>query len=113
MFRVVDREELDRIGADPNAALALAPIEGVAMSGSTHGEVLSPRSGGTHGYFPDFAQIETGFIAWGAGIASGKTVEKMGLEDIAPLVSELLQLDFKPLDGILYPGILKKEGKED
>lgn len=108
LFRVVEREELDQIGADPNAALALAPVEGIAMSGSTHGAILQPRSGGTHGYFPDFPHIETGFVAWGAGIASGKTIEKMGLEDIAPLIAELLQLDFKPINGVLYPGIMEK-----
>lgn len=108
LFRIVEREELDQIGADPNAALALTPIEGIAMSGATHGAVLRARSGGTHGYFPDFPNIETGFVAWGAGISSGRTVEKMGLEDVAPIVAKLLQLDFKPLKGVLYPGIMKK-----
>jgi hypothetical protein len=34
-------------------------------------------------------------------------VPKMGLEDIAPLVSELLDLNFKTEDGVLFPGILK------
>ncbi|MGB6151819.1 MAG: ectonucleotide pyrophosphatase/phosphodiesterase [Pricia sp.] len=111
LFRIVDREALDAIGADPNAALALAPIKGIAMSSSAKGKVLTPRSGGTHGYFPDFAHIETGFVTWGAGIASGKTIEKMGLEDVAPLIAELLQLKFEPLNGVLYPGILKEEEK--
>jgi predicted AlkP superfamily pyrophosphatase or phosphodiesterase len=107
LFRIVERSELDAIGADPNAILALNPIPGVAMSASMKGEVITPRSGGTHGYFPDFGQIETGFVAWGAGISSGKEVPKMGLEDIAPLVSELLDLNFKTKNGILFSGILK------
>lgn len=107
LFRIIERPELDAIGADPNAILALAPIPGVSMSASTKGKVITSRSGGTHGYFPDFKQIETGFVAWGAGISSGKEVPKMGLEDIAPLVSELLDLNFKTEDGVLFPGILK------
>ncbi|WP_276168232.1 alkaline phosphatase family protein [Zobellia alginiliquefaciens] len=106
LFRVVEREELVGIGADPNAVLALAPIPGIAMSSRTNGEVLSPRRGGTHGFFPDFKEIETGFIAFGAGVYKGKKIEKMGLEDIAPVVSELLQLNFESKHGILYPGIL-------
>lgn len=107
LFRVVERSELDTIGADPNVVLALAPIPGVAMSGSNNGGIITPRSGGTHGYFPDFKEIETGFVAWGAGISSGKEIPKIGLEDIAPLISELLDLDFKTKNGILYPGILR------
>ncbi|MDZ4071019.1 MAG: ectonucleotide pyrophosphatase/phosphodiesterase [Sediminibacterium sp.] len=108
LFRVVERSELDRIGTDPNVALALAPIEGIAMSNALTGEVLRPASGGTHGFFPDFAHIQTGFIAAGGNVQKGKTITLMGLEDIAPLVARLLNLNFTAPDGILYPGILKK-----
>ncbi|WP_434037364.1 alkaline phosphatase family protein [Formosa sp. 4Alg 33] len=108
LFRVVDRAELDEIGADPNAVLALAPIPGIAMSSKTNGDILSARTGGTHGYYPDFKQIETGFVAFGAGISKSKTIEKMGLEDIAPIINELLDLNFESKKGVLYPGILTK-----
>ncbi|WKX78295.1 hypothetical protein [Zobellia laminariae] len=73
------------------------------MSSRITGNVLSARSGGTHGFFPDFKEIETGFVAFGAGINQGKKIEKMGLEDIAPIVSELLQLNFETKNGVLYP----------
>jgi hypothetical protein len=106
LFRIVERDELYQIGADPNAALAITPVPGVAMSASLDGDVLKPRRGGTHGYYPDFQQIQTGFVAWGSGIAKAKNLEIMGLEDIAPLISKLLALDFKTKDGVLYPGIL-------
>ncbi len=107
LFRIVERAELDKIGADPNAALALAPVEGVAISGSSSGDILRAGRGGTHGYFPDFSNIETGFIAFGAGINNGIVVPKMGLEDIAPVIAKLLALPFKAPDGILLPGIIK------
>lgn len=109
LFRMVERPELDAIGADPNAVFALTPIQGVAMSSQTSGDALNARSGGTHGYFPDFANIETGMIAWGSGISQGMVIEKMGLEDIAPLINDLLNLNFKAKNGISYPGILKRE----
>lgn len=108
LFRVVEKEELVQIGADPNAFLALAPIPGVAMSSSATGDDVLSGGGGTHGYFPDFKQIETGFVAFGAGIQQGKTVHIMGLEDVAPIIAELLQLDFVAPDGVLLPGILKQ-----
>lgn len=113
LFRIVDRGELDRIGADPNAVLALAPVEGVAVSGNSNGDFVRPGRGGTHGFFPDFDHIQTGFIAFGAGINAGTVVPKMGLEDIAPVISSLLGLSFKSPDGILLPGILKSPGRRD
>ena len=108
LFRVVSKEELAQVGADPNALLAIAPIPGVAMSGSASGDDLKRGSGGTHGYFPDFKQIETGFVAWGAGVTKGKLVHKIGLEDVAPIIAALLGLDFTAADGVLFPGILKR-----
>jgi len=107
LFRIVDRQELDEVGADPHAAFALAPVPGVNMSSSPSGAALKPASGGTHGFFPDFKEIETGLVAWGAGIAQQKQLPTVGLEDIAPLVAHLLQLDFQPKHGVLYPGIVK------
>ncbi len=94
LFRIVGREELDKIGADPNAVLALAPIPGINMSAASSGELLKPAKGGTHGFFPDFKDIETGFVAWGAGIEK-KVIEQMGLEDVAGIVQYLLDLNME------------------
>ncbi|MFT3824871.1 MAG: ectonucleotide pyrophosphatase/phosphodiesterase [Chitinophagaceae bacterium] len=107
LFRVVNREEMDKIGADPNAALALAPVEGVSISGGINGDLLRAARGGTHGFFPDFPHIQTGFIAYGAGINNGIVIPQMGLEDIAPVISKLLGLSFTAPDGVLLPGIIK------
>lgn len=111
LFRVVERKELDAIGADPNALLALAPVQGITISAGATGEVLKSVKGGTHGYFPDFKEIQTGFIAYGAGIKKGTVIPVMGLEDIAPLVARLLGLDLSTADGVLYNGMLVQEGK--
>ncbi|QNF33127.1 alkaline phosphatase family protein [Adhaeribacter swui] len=90
LFRVVERAELDKIGADPNAVLALAPVPSITLSATTEGEILKAAKGGTHGFFPDFKEIQTGFVGYGAGFTQKNTVPLMGLEDIAPLVSRLL-----------------------
>ncbi|WP_192347998.1 alkaline phosphatase family protein [Algoriphagus sp. Y33] len=107
LFRVVDREGLDKIGADPNAVLALAPIQGISFSGATSGDVLKAAKGGTHGYFPDFDEIETGFIAWGAGIRENVEIQEMGLVDVAAVVKYLLNLSIELPESTLYPGIKK------
>jgi predicted AlkP superfamily pyrophosphatase or phosphodiesterase len=109
LFRVIERAELDLIGADPEVALALSPVPGVSMSSTAQGEAVRSGSGGTHGFFPDFDQIQTGFVAYGAGLAKGKRIPVMGLEDIAPLICQLLGISLPSPDGVLYPGLLESK----
>jgi predicted AlkP superfamily pyrophosphatase or phosphodiesterase len=106
LFRIIERPELDKFGADPNVPFALAAIPGVSFNNAADGEILRAGSGGTHGHFPDFPEIETGFVAYGRGLAKQKIIHQMGLENIAPLISALLKLDMQDLDGALYPGLL-------
>ncbi|WP_188461586.1 alkaline phosphatase family protein [Marivirga lumbricoides] len=107
LFRIVDNRELKNVGADPHAVLALAPVEGIAMSSSTEGEPLKKGSGGTHGFFPETQNIYTGFIAFGAGIQKGIVIKEMSLIDIAPIISNILDLKEVKSSGIFYPAILK------
>lgn len=101
LFRIVERKELDLIGADPNVAFALAPIEGYSMSSSTKGDFIKPAKGGTHGFFPDFKNIETGFIGHGSDFKTSSVIPAMGLEDITPIVSKILNLNM----GTLKPSL--------
>ncbi|MCE7060855.1 alkaline phosphatase family protein [Dyadobacter sp. CY343] len=105
-FAVKDRAALDEVGADPNAALALAPRQGITVSAAATGDFTRASSGGTHGFFPDFKEIQTGFVAFGKGIKPGAVVPEMSLQDIAPLVAKLLNIEFPTADGTLYPGLL-------
>ncbi|KEQ30385.1 AP endonuclease [Pedobacter antarcticus 4BY] len=108
MFEIKDRAALDEVGADPNAVLALAPNQGFTFGNDAVGNLLRPASGGTHGFFPDFKEIQTGFVVFGKGIKKGVVVPEMGLTDIAPLISNLLQLDLRDTEGSLFPGLLIK-----
>jgi predicted AlkP superfamily pyrophosphatase or phosphodiesterase len=109
LFRIVDRTELDKIGANPEVAMGLAMSKGVVVNNDSKGELTGiKKKGGNHGYFPDFEEINTGFIATGAGIGKHKEIAIMGIKDIAPLIASLLKLPFKSPDGVLIRGILKK-----
>jgi predicted AlkP superfamily pyrophosphatase or phosphodiesterase len=108
-FEVKDRQALDAVGSDPNATLALAPRQGFTISGAATGDLIRASSGGTHGFFPDFKEIQTGFVVFGKGIKKGAVVPEMGLQDIAPLIAKLLNIDFPSADGTFYPGLLSKE----
>jgi len=107
LFRVIERQEMDAVGAIPDIPFALAAGLGVAFSDRGDGEVIGPATGGTHGYFPhDFPQIQTGFVGWGPGFRSGAVAHVMGLQDIAPLVARILDIPFTAPDGVPPLGLL-------
>lgn len=107
-FIIKSREELDAIGADPTAAFGLAAQQGYAFGATATGDFIRASKGGTHGFYPDFKEIQTGFVAFGNGIKKGIVIPQMGLVDIAPLISKLLNLDLPAGDGLLYSGVLAK-----
>ncbi|HLR38283.1 MAG TPA: ectonucleotide pyrophosphatase/phosphodiesterase [Chitinophagaceae bacterium] len=106
-FRLINKKSLLDKGGDPNAVLALSTINGYAFGGAWTGDVYKPTHGATHGHFPDFKEIQTGFIAYGAGIRPGKYIDEMNLTDITPMIAYLLGLDFPSADGTLIRGVLK------
>lgn len=106
LFKIIPKNQLQEVGADPAAALALAAAPGTTISGSAKGELVKTAKGGTHGYYPDFREIQTGFIAYGAGIAKGGRIKEMQLIDVAPVIAELLSIDFKTAEGHIPAGIL-------
>lgn len=109
LFRVVSRRELDALGANPEPALALAFSKGIVFDRSVDGKAVRPvKPGGTHGYFPDFPEIMTGFIAMGAGINSRTSIAEIGIQDIAPVIARLLGIDMEFPDGKLPPEILNE-----
>lgn len=110
VFKVIDRNQLNVAGADPSATLALAFNKGVIGKTGIKGELLTEnKGGGNHGYYPDFHEIQTGFIISGAGVAAHKEITGMGVKDIAPLIAAILKLPFKAKDGLLFPNILEKQ----
>lgn len=109
LFKIIERKELENVGADPNATLALAAIKGVAFSAADDGDIVRVGKGGTHGYFPDFQEIRTGLVCYGAGFKKGVVIPIMGMEDIAPMIAELLGITLQTTDGTLYPGMFSNQ----
>lgn len=107
LFHIIDKEKLTQFGADPHADLALTATQGFAFSGSLTGDVFKSTHGATHGYLPDFKEIQTGFIASGAGIQQGKIINEMNLIDVAPVVAYLLGINFPSAEGLLLMGMVK------
>jgi predicted AlkP superfamily pyrophosphatase or phosphodiesterase len=106
-FRFVDRPELDKMGADSAAILALAAEPGLVFSGAMQSSLFTAVTGGHHGYDPNIPDMYTGFIAAGAGIRKGTSIQELCVTDIAPLVANLLGITFPCPDGRLVPGIIQ------
>jgi len=125
LFRIINRKELDQMGADSAALMALTAEPGIVFSGSIskskpvnngpgtliqqnpYDGLFVPVKGGHHGYDPNIPDMYTGFIAAGARINKEGHIKELRVTDIAPLIAELLGIEFKTPDGKLIPGILK------
>jgi arylsulfatase A-like enzyme len=99
LFRIIDRKKMDAIGANPEAALALSGENNTSLGNAFKGEAIKPAKGGAHGYFPDFHDIQTGFVAYGPGITRAGIIPVMNERDIAPAVAKLLGLNFPSAAG--------------
>ncbi|HMP75505.1 MAG TPA: ectonucleotide pyrophosphatase/phosphodiesterase [Kiritimatiellia bacterium] len=107
-FRIVERAQLDALGAAPTAAFYLEGDPSYMFSGSLAGGFLRKSSlRGQHGYLPDRLAMKTGFIAAGAGIRSRSMIEDMALIDVAPTVAALLGLDMPSAEGRVLTEVLK------
>lgn len=105
-FRMVERSELDRWGADPDAAFGVEPMPGYVLDGRLAGPFAQPFSGaGGHGYRPDTPGMETGFIANGAGIRTGVVLPLTGTIDVAPTIAWILHLELPDAEGKPIVGI--------
>jgi len=106
LFRVVERAELDALGADPEAAFALAAVPGIEFSDDPAAPDVGPVHGATHGYHPDEPEMRTGFIGAGPGFRPGANAPLLPIECVAPTVAALLGIPFAAPDGIVFPGLL-------
>ncbi len=93
LYEILDRQQLAARQTAPEAALGLAPAPGTYISDRMAPPAVGPKTGASHGHLPELEQMHTGFVAWGSGIEPGREIESIGLEQIAPLIRDLLGLE--------------------
>jgi len=108
LYTVLGRAELDALGSHPEAAFGLDPEPGWAFSGALASRLVEgvPSVKANHGQRPDRAGLHTGFLASGAGVKAGVTLDRMRLIDIAPTVARLLGLEMGAVEGIPLAALL-------
>jgi arylsulfatase A-like enzyme len=109
LLTVIDRQELDRLGADPEASLILEPAEGYAIGGSIEGDefVVASSRRGNHGYLPTMPAMHTGLVLSGSGVLQGVSIPIARQIDIAPTVARLLGFEMEKAEGIPMVGVLE------
>lgn len=106
-FQIVDTQKLGSIGADPRVVLALTGLNGAAFNARTKAPAVDKGKGGTHGYFPDTREIQTGFLAEGVAVKKGARIQEMNLRDISAIVVKYLDLRMPSSEGKLPKGLFK------
>lgn len=108
LYRIINRAQLNRIGANPLAALALTAENEASFGNAATGEAVKPGKGGAHGHFPDTRNIRTGLVMHGPGVKKGTVVEEMDLKDMSPIIARLLGLSMPPMEGKIPKNLLAK-----
>lgn len=106
LFTIIEGRQLKQSGADPMVMLALAGAEGTAFGNAVDGEIVKDSHGGTHGYFPDFPGIQTGFIVSGPHVRKGAALPVIEMVDIAPFIARLLGVYLNGRESELYSKIM-------
>jgi predicted AlkP superfamily pyrophosphatase or phosphodiesterase len=107
--RLISHEELERMGAIPQAALMLEAAPGFSFDDSLTGPEVHPSEDtlrGTHGYLPTNPEMRASLVVYGVGVRSGAIVPLVQMVDIAPTIAVLLDLSLphaegKPIEQIL------------
>jgi predicted AlkP superfamily pyrophosphatase or phosphodiesterase len=98
--RIVEGDALKQLGGFPDAAFVVGLKPGFSVGGSLTGEIFRGRkSGGTHGYLPEYRDIEAVFFIAGAGIPANRPLGQIDMRDIAPTLAARLRLKLDKAEG--------------
>jgi arylsulfatase A-like enzyme len=104
----VERSELDRLGAMPEALFALEAAEGYIFGKNREGPLLSPSDDlGYHGYLPSHPKMKTGFLMAGPRVRAGVAVPHMRQIDVAPTVAFWAGWDLPDAEGLALRGLFE------
>ncbi len=98
--RVIDANEIARMGGTGRASFWVDFKLGYEAGGSPTGPAVSPSSQkGMHGYFPDHPEMRATFIMAGPGVTKRGPLGEIDQRDIAPTVAHVLGAPMPSADG--------------
>lgn len=98
--RLIERDELDRVGAWREAAFAVSLRPGWLTGPGVEGPVSGPSGyKGMHGYPPGPPSLDASFFVVGPGITAGHDLGRIDMRDIAPTLARLIGLSMPSATG--------------
>ncbi len=98
--RIVERDELQKLGGFPTASFLVDLKPGFQMEFSFSGPVHRESApGGTHGYLPEHSEMRASFFVTGSGIAHGRNLGEIDMRQIAPSLAEALGVSLPSAEG--------------
>jgi predicted AlkP superfamily pyrophosphatase or phosphodiesterase len=85
-WAILDRQALHDLGADPHAMLALDAATGAMFDSAAAGPLVTPTTGGDHGYLPFRKGLAASFIAWGPDIKQGVNLHDISMLAVGPTI---------------------------
>ncbi len=107
-FKIITKGQLLKTGVDSKVSFALTGLKGTTFGNDAEGKLIHPFKTvrGTHGFFPDHKEIQTGFVGYGAGFKKGMLIPELNLLDICPLIVKLSGIGFPEMEGKLHAELL-------
>jgi len=96
--RIFERSEIEQLGGDPNALLALEAEPDSYFSGGHDSYETPPDIQAVHGYDPNRPEMKASLLLFGPNIPPGQ-LEHARLIDIAPTVASWLGLEMRDVEG--------------
>jgi predicted AlkP superfamily pyrophosphatase or phosphodiesterase len=91
--RILDAREIERLGGDAQASLALDAESGVAFMASAEGAYrATTRHKGTHGHAPDREELQAALILSGPGVTA-RDLGVVRMTTIAPTIARFLGIE--------------------
>ncbi|HKA16796.1 MAG TPA: ectonucleotide pyrophosphatase/phosphodiesterase [Blastocatellia bacterium] len=98
--KVIERGSGPEPRGFPDAPIVVVLRPGFRLGSKLQGPVtVSVRPGGTHGYAPDVAEMNSSFFIAGPGISARRDLGQIDMRDIAPTLASLLGVSLPSPEG--------------
>jgi predicted AlkP superfamily pyrophosphatase or phosphodiesterase len=92
--RVLDKNEIAKMGGDPDAAFWVAMKLNFSVESNATGQTGPKKVAGTHGFLPSHEELLASFFIAGPGIHPGLDLGIIDMRSIAPTLAHCLEVPF-------------------
>ena len=96
----IDRADIARMGGARDADFWVNYAPGYKAGKAITGPLITPSADkGTHGYFPDWAEMRATFVITGPGIPKARNLGEIDMRDIAPTEARIMGVSLPTATG--------------